>query len=319
MKIDRLLSLIIYLLNHDVVSAGKLAERFGVTVRTIQRDMESIELAGIPLFSLRGPNGGYGIMENFKLDNQLISLEDLYYIITSLSTISETLTDDKIDHTLEKMKTLLPAPDRDILAERKEKLSLDFSLLGGDPRQRKEFTVLREAVDTERLLRFSYTNNKLESTVRTVEPQTIVFKWRAWYLFAWCREREDYRLFRLSRIKDPEILPARFKRREMSFEEYREKVKGEAKPNETALTLKFSAPVRIMVEENYPPEQCSDGPEGSLIVNTVLPEENWLYGYLLSFGPHLTVLEPEGIREKLKEKAREILRKYESPSTPDRS
>ena len=310
MKIDRLLSIIVYLLNHELVSARKLAERYSVTVRTIQRDMDAIDLAGIPIISIQGPNGGYGIMENFKLDNQLVSVEDLYYIITSLKSVSDTLADKKIDDTLEKMKTLIPPPDRDFLSERDEKLSIDFSMLGGDPRQQRSFAAVKDAVDTERLLRFTYTNNKLESSRRTVEPLTIAFKWRSWYLFAWCREKEDYRTFRISRIREPEILPSRFVRRKISFEEYLEGQNRNRAIPMTRIKLRFHSSIRALVEEYHKPEDCSEGPDGSLIVTMEMPEDGWLYGHLLSFGEFLTVLEPERLRAILKETAGKIAEKY---------
>lgn len=87
MRIDRLLSIIVYLLNRDLVIARELAEKYGVTPRTIQRDIEAICLAGIPIMSVQGPHGGYGIMETYKMDRQLVTVDDLFYIITALSGI----------------------------------------------------------------------------------------------------------------------------------------------------------------------------------------------------------------------------------------
>ena len=308
MKIDRLLSIIVYLMNRDLVSARVLAERFEVTVRTIQRDMEAIELAGIPVVSIQGPHGGYGIMESFKMDRRLVSAEDLYYIISSLRSVSDSMGDDRLEGTLEKMKGLLPAGQSDILSRRNSKLSMDFTMLGGDHRQREAFRTVKDAVDSERLLRFRYTSNKLETTRRTVEPLTIAFKWRSWYLFAWCREKEDYRTFRISRIKDPEILPARFKRKDISFEEY--SLRQEQNIPSIELLLRFDACMRSLVEEFYPEKDCSEGPGGSLIVKAAMPEDNWMYGFLLSYGPHLTILDPPHVRERLREFALQIAARY---------
>ena len=308
MKIDRLLSIIVYLMNRELVSARVLAERFGVTVRTIQRDMETIELAGIPILSIQGPNGGYGIMETFKIDSRLVSVEDLYYIITSLKSVSETMGDTGPDETLEKIKGLLPAGESDFFSGRKGKLSMDFSQLGGDPRQKESFRIVKEAVDSERLLRFSYTSNKLETTTRTVEPLTIAFKWRSWYLFAWCRAKESYRTFRISRIRNPEILAARFKRKEISFEEYC--ACQEKSVPATELVLRFDASMRSLVEEYYREENLSEGPDGSLIARIAMPEDNWLYGFILSYGPYVTVLKPPHVKKKIRDMARQIASRY---------
>ncbi len=310
MKTYRLLSIIVYLLNRDLVSARVLARRFGVTVRTIQRDMEAIELAGIPIMSIQGPNGGYGIMDNFKMDNQLVSVEDLYYIITSLKSVSDSLGESAMDETLEKMRTLLPSRSSDFLAERNEKLYMDFSMLGGDPRQQKSFRTVKEAVDSQRLLRFSYTNNNLISRKRTVEPLTIAFKWRSWYLFAWCHERENFRIFRISRIREPEILPSRFKRKSVKFEDYLQEQESSDPGGMTELTVRFAPAMKSHVEEYHPPEECTVEPDGSLVVKMRMPEDGWMYGFLLSYGEFLTVLDPPRVREVLKNTAEKIAEKY---------
>lgn len=310
MKIDRLLSIIVYLLNHELVSARVLAERFEVTVRTIQRDLESIELSGIPIISIQGPNGGYGIMENFKIDRQLVSVEDLYYIITSLQSVSDTLSDDKMDNTLEKVKNLLPPRDADFLTERNEKLSIDFSMLGGDPRQQDSFKLAKDAVDSERLFKFKYTNNKLESSLRTVEPITIAFKWRAWYLFAWCRDKEDYRLFRISRMRQPEIFPVHIKRKELSFDDYLLIQNQTNNIKMIDLLLRFDSSMKVIVEEYYPGDNSFEEADGSLTVSTQMPADGWMYGFLLSYGEYVTVLKPSHVRVELKAMTEKINNKY---------
>lgn len=134
MKIDRLLSIIIHLLNHELTAASALADRYGVTVRTIQRDMETIQAAGIPIYAIQGPHGGYGVVESYRMDRQLMSVEDFYYIVTALTSVASSLSDERIDGTLEKVKALLPERPLDLFAERDAKLSIDFSMLGGDLR-----------------------------------------------------------------------------------------------------------------------------------------------------------------------------------------
>jgi predicted DNA-binding transcriptional regulator YafY len=176
-KIDRLLSIVVYLLNRELASASVLAERFGVSVRTIQRDMDAINLAGIPVMSVQGPSGGYGIMDGFKLDRRLVSPDDLFYIVTALGGIAGTLDDGHIAGALEKVRGLLPRSGDEGLRRREERLHVDFSALGGGPAQRDSFRVVQAAVEDGRLLEFEYTSNRLESTRRVVEPMTVVFKW----------------------------------------------------------------------------------------------------------------------------------------------
>jgi len=310
MKIDRLLSLVFYLLNHDLVSAGELARIYGVSARTIQRDLDTLGLAGIPLYSVQGAGGGYGIMESYKLDRQLMTSEDFYYILTALESVGATLSDRSVASTLEKMKTLVPGSSRDLFSQKNEKLSIDFSLLGGDPRMKASFQMVKQAVDQERLIRFSYHSNKLESSRREVEPMTISFHWRSWYLYGYCRLRQDYRLFRISRIKDPEVLDERFPRRAKSFAAFMEETRTRPQTGLIRLTLKFSPAMKGLVEEYYEEKDVRPLPDGSLEVKTEMEDQGWLYGYILSFGPWVEVLDPPEVRTAIREGAEEIARLY---------
>lgn len=315
MKIDRLLSIIIYLLNRKLVSARELSERFEVTVRTIQRDMEAIELAGIPIYTVQGPHGGYGIMDTFRMDRALISPEDFYYILTSLRGVSESLGDvagekaGELEGTLEKMRSLVSRqPDGDVFAERREKLDIDFTMLGGDPRHRSTFREIRRAVDAERLVSFSYTGNNLEATHRIVEPMTVAFRWRSWYLFGWCRLRSDYRLFRMSRIKDVEVLDEGFRRRDMAFRDF---IADQGDPGwggdpgkNIDVILRFAPEMRPLAEEFHETVRVEE--DGCLVARMTMPDSGWMYGYILSWGSYVQVIEPESVRKAVQEAARSI-------------
>ncbi len=309
MKIDRLLSIIVYLLNRDLVSASDLARRFEVSPRTIQRDMEAINLAGIPVVGVQGPRGGYGILDSFKLDRSLLSTDDFFNILTALAGMGSSLEDRRISDTLEKVRGLAPASAAGPLRERSEKLHVDFSMLGGGPAQRGVFRLVQAALDSGRLLRIAYTNNRLERSVRVVEPMTLVFTWRSWYLFAYCRTREGFRLFRVSRIREPEVLAERFRRRDMSYERFLEGQDPEpGRPVD--LVLRFAPEMLPLVEEFYPEEDRDRGADGTVTVRTRMPEDGWLYGHILSYGEYVEVLEPEHIRRIIGSSAENIRKKY---------
>jgi len=311
MKTDRLLSIVVYLLNRDLVSASKLAERFNVSVRTIQRDMETINLAGIPVISVQGPLGGYGIMDGYKMDRRLVTADDLFFIITALRGIGDSLGDRRIDDTLEKMRGFASTAENGGFKDREEKLHIDFSMLGGGPDQRQTFKTIQAAVNSDRLLKIDYTNSRLERESRIVEPMTIVFQWRAWYLYAYCRLREGYRLFRISRIREPEILAERFLRRSRSFEDFSRDNAPEKTGKVIELTLKFSEKITPLVEEFFNKENLERAEDGGLIARTRMPEDGWMYGYILSYGAYVEVLEPPHIRDIIKTAAGQISRIYE--------
>jgi len=309
-KTDRLLSIIIFLLGHDVVSTSKLADRFNVSRRTIQRDMEAIELAGIPLYAIQGPKGGYGIMDAYKMDRQLMNTEDLYHIVTALERIAETLCDSSIQGTLEKVRSMVAKREFDFFSERNEKLSIDFSMLGGDPRKRDTFRIIKKAVETERLLTFVYTSNKLETVKRCVEPMTIAFRWRSWYLYAYCRLRNDYRLFSITKIKEARIEEQRFRRREKRYADFLEESRGSGTERNVELVLRFSHEMAHLVADYYPERDCKSLPGGGLEVKTTMPEDGWVYGHILSFGPFVEVLAPSHIRNRIARSADAIKNLY---------
>jgi predicted DNA-binding transcriptional regulator YafY len=309
MKIDRLLSIIVYLLNRELVSARELAARYGVSVRTIQRDMDTINLAGIPIMSVQGPHGGYGIIDTYKMDRQFVTVDDLFYIITSLSSIGSSLTNQKISSTAEKMKSLLSNRDEKLLAEKHQKLFVDFSMLSGTNNPPEMFHILEQAIENSRLLEIFYTNNKLESSQRIVEPMTLVFKWRSWYLYAYCRLRHDFRLFRLSRIRRPRILPQRFRRKDKPVEEYLGETQKWGWEKTLDLVLAFDPRMRSLVEEFFVNEETDEDDQGRLIVHATMPEDGWVYGMILSYGNMVEVLSPAKVRQTICEIAAEIQKK----------
>jgi predicted DNA-binding transcriptional regulator YafY len=258
--------------------------------------MDTINLAGIPIMSVQGPNGGYGVMDTYKMDRQLVTVDDLFYIITALSSIGSSLTNRRIEATMEKMKSLLPERDEPAFAERHQKLFVDFSFLGGTPNKPELYRAIEKAVEQERLLQITYTNNRLESTERVLEPMTIAFKWRSWYLFAYCRLRQDYRLFRFSRIREPRILNTRFRRRELNVDDYLASMDAWGAGNRVELVLAFDPGMKPLVEEFFEGGEIEEDERGRLVVHAAMPEDGWVYGMILSYGDRVEVLSPERIR-----------------------
>jgi predicted DNA-binding transcriptional regulator YafY len=202
MKVDRLLGIVMYLLNRQVVSASDLADKFEVSVRTIQRDIDSLTLAGIPIYAKQGPSGGYAIMESFKLSNQIMNMDDFFYIIKSLKSLSSAYENEKINTALEKIMSVFPDHKNNKLEKRDQQFLVDLSVLRESEQIDNYLPLIHEAINDNQVIEFDYTNSNNYKTTRKVEPLSITFKWYAWYLFAFCQLREDYRLFRVSRIRN---------------------------------------------------------------------------------------------------------------------
>jgi predicted DNA-binding transcriptional regulator YafY len=310
MKIERLLSIFIYLLNRDLVSARELAERFQVSLRTIQRDIDALSFAGIPIRSVQGPQGGYGIIESFTLDRQLIDTRDLFFILTALESFRATFKKEELGDTLEKVKTLVHDFQSREIARQREKLCIDFGAFSIGKNGSELFSLLEKGIDDGRLVEFTYTDNHFVRSQRRVEPMTIAFKWFSWYFFGYCRLREDFRLFRLSRMQDVRLLPERFTRREKSFRDFGE----ESLPPDSLIeiVLKFEPQSKIMVEDYFSRATISEDPDGFLIVRDRFPKDEWLFSMLLSHGSLVEVLDPPEIRQELREKTLAIAKKYEA-------
>jgi predicted DNA-binding transcriptional regulator YafY len=312
-KIDRLLAIVLILLNRKKATAPELAERFGVSVRTIYRDIDTIDRAGVPIASFQGHGGGFGIVESYRLERQLLTPSDMLAMLGVLRGVKIALKDDQLDRSSKKIESLIPDRERRRLSD---EVRIELSPWGYRGREDALLERLRLATHDRRLVRFTYLNSEGECSYRTVEPMTLVFKGSAWYLFAYCRLKADYRLFRVSRIRDLTGLNDSFNRRARRYDEFSRDVDERSGKSSLFLELKFSREMRFSVEDTFLPDQVSFLDNGYLIVRAAIPDGEWLYGWLLSYGEHVEVLAPDFVRQSLAKRMETILARYRmiSPS-----
>lgn len=306
MKLDRLLAITIILINRNRVQAKELAEMFGVSVRTIYRDVEAINQAGIPVVAFRGANGGIGVVDGYRLHGNVLTSDELASIFSALKSVSSSLDDSSARAVLEKIKGLVPKSREESFKAKTEQVFIDFSPWGTDFWLAEKMDKLRGAIQACLLVSFTYCSARGDVTARTVEPHTLVLKEQKWYLYAFCALRNGFRLFKLTRIKDLKVLDAGFRRREINLEELPWDKGWDAPQNLVKLVLRFDAGMRILAEDWFGVENVRPDEAGGCIVEAVLPEDEWLCGFILSFGHRVEVLEPEGLRLKTKEIAARI-------------
>lgn len=311
MKIDRLLGIVMHLLNRDIVSARSLAEKFEVSIRTIQRDINSLNMAGIPIVSIRGSSGGYGIIDSYKLDRQILNLDDFFFIIKALKGLSSAYESKNINYTLEKILSLFPEGKSLELDRLDSQLSIDFSVLREPPNIDKYLAHIRKAINTRKVIEFIYTNSNNKKSERMVEPLSLVFKWYAWYLFAFCQMRNDYRIFRISRIRDLKITDKDFNRVHHNIDELLHTHQVNEERSYLDIKLVCNPEIQVSVEEFFSNGKISELEDGSILVEISLPEDEsfWL-GKILSYGDKIKVLEPACLKEKILEKVKEIEQLY---------
>lgn len=308
MKIDRMMTIIVILLNRKKITAKELAEKFEVSVRTIYRDIDAIDMAGIPIISYPGNNGGFGIRENYKLNHQLLTLSNLCSIVTTLKGINSTLEDIELDSSIEKLQNLIPQDKAHYLDLQMEQIIIGMHSWAFTPKQKRLVKLIRQAISRSQLMTITYRNYRNETSTRQIEPMSLIIKGYTWYLFAYCRLKEDARVFRISRIIDLNVERDLFKRKEISYQEMEETSNEQI--SLTSITLKFSAQVRTRVEDVFDSENIEVHNSGELIVTTPFHEKEWYYAMILSFGEHVEVLAPEKIREAIAAKIKLMHDKY---------
>ncbi|CAK7046006.1 helix-turn-helix transcriptional regulator [Fusobacterium varium] len=307
MKIDRLLSIIMVLIEQNKISASKLAEMFEVTPRTIYRDIETIQAAGVPIVTYTGTNGGIGILENYKIDKKFFTKEDMITIMTGLGSISSSVTNSGLNKVLTKLQSLIPEDHTQEIKLKSGQVVIDLTTWSGNKKLQANLIKIKEALNQRRYLIFKYLDGNGKSTERKVEPYQLLWKEEKWYINSYCTMRNDFRLFKLSRISYLKVLDETFSLREFDMEELRMNWS-----EKRILNIKLLADVSLKekILERCEEENITYCGKNKMIVEFPFVDDDFGYELLLSFGNKCECLEPVEIREKLREKIRNMLYIY---------
>lgn len=310
MKIERLLSIVVMLLNKERICANDFADKFGVSLRTIYRDIETINNAGIPIISYPGNNGGFGIIDTFKFEKHFISEADMDYLLASVKGINSTMNDIRLEVIIEKLINLSKRKSENLKNESDEFYIIDMQPYGNVNKQKDAIKYIHKAISNYNILEIEYINTKKEISKRNIEPMTLVFKGYVWYLFAYCLEKEDYRFFKLTRIKDIKIHEDKiFSRRNYKYSDFEKRSMSDFEL--TKIELKFSEKVKNRIEEYFPQENLTYNIDGTVTINVEWVEDEWVYSYIMSYGDNVEVISPEHIKENIYKKAKNILNKFQ--------
>ncbi len=308
MKIDRMMTIIVMLLNRKRVTAKELAEKFEVSVRTIYRDIDAIDLAGIPIISYSGNNGGFGIMDNYKLNHQLLTPSNLISLLTALQGINYSFEDIELDSSIEKLRNLIPKDETHHLDLNMEQIIISMPSWADTSKQKKLVKDIRSAMNFSKVISIEYRNYMNEVSTRQIEPMSIIFKGYTWHLFAYCQLKNDFRVFRISRILNMQIEDILFERREKSYLAFEDESKKEELS--TSITFKFDPQVRSKVEDIFTRDSIQFLNTGEMIVTAQFPDQEWYLSLILSFGEFVEVLGPEDIRQNVASRAKAMYEKY---------
>lgn len=302
MQISRLFQIIYILLEKKSVTAGELAENFEVSTRTIYRDIDALSQAGIPIYASQGKGGGISLLDNFVLDKSLLSEKEQDKILTALQSLS-AVQYPELDDVLLKLNSFFKKSNINWI-------EVDFSNWATDSKQKEVFSLLKDAILKHLVITFSYFNINGEKSNRKVEPFKLLFKDKAWYIQGYCLQKMAFRTFKVSRISDIRITGDPCIHR--NSQELMTKSPGEVCNNQVTLTLKISSEGAYRVFDDFEEENITRNKDGSFTVIVSMPDGEWIYNYLFSFGTMLEVIAPQSIRKEISIRLDNMVNKYHS-------
>lgn len=303
MQIGRLFETVYILLHQQNVTAKELAEHFEVSQRTIYRDIELLGSYGIPIYTNKGRGGGIGLIDSFVLKRSLLTTQEQKDILAGLQSLQAVHYTDAAG-LLAKLCGMFNQ-------EAASWVEIDFS--SWNPGEQNDFQLIKSAIMQQEKIIFYYYNRLGDHSRREVEPLQLYFKHRTWYLKAFCTHKQDIRLFKLSRIKELSATGEHFERSQLlikSDETGTGELLEQLPANITKIVLKIDASQAYRIYDEYQDEEVLQLEDGSFIVTTYFPEDEWVYGHILSYGPYAEVLEPVRVRRLINDKLQKTLQRY---------
>lgn len=300
MKIDRLIGILSILLQEEKTTAPELAERFEVSRRTINRDIEDLCMAGIPIRTAQGVGGGISIMDGYRMDRTILTSKDMQTILAGLRSLDSVSGSSYYGQLMEKLQT----GSSEFISGRDSILIDLSSWYKGSLAPKIE--VIQSAIENRHLLTFRYYAPSGESE-RSIEPYYLVFKWSSWYVWGWCTDREDYRLFKLNRMDRVAESAQNFICRNVPMPDLsNEKIF----PGGISVKVLFTSDVKWRLVEEFGPYCFTEADDGRLLFTADYTNMENLVTWLLSFGEKAEVVEPPEVRGAIKHIAEETIRNY---------
>ncbi len=296
MKTDRLLGIVSLLARRGRMTAAELAERFEVSTRTINRDIDAIARAGLPIVTRQGAGGGISLMEGSAPEVMRLGERELSMLLAGLGSLESV----SAARGASELKARLGG-------ERggEAKVSVDLASFYRDDHARK-LALFENAIDERLRVRFRYCYERGDEE-KTVEPYSVVFRWADWYLFGYCPAREDFRLYKLRRLYDAVLTDERFERREVPPEKLNF---GSNITNDYPFTAVYELSEKFRLVEECGPNSFEVLEDGRLETHWAFSREEDAVRWLLAFGDKVTVLDPPELVERIRMTVRSLREKY---------
>ena len=296
MRDSRLFRILYYVLEKGKVTANELSEKFEVSVRTIYRDIDVISSAGIPIYATQGKGGGIEIADDFVLKKSLLSEKEQEQILIALRGL-EGINKQYENELLTKLSAFFKIKNTNWI-------EVDFTNWQRGNEYDELFNDIKSAIINKNIIRFTYFSSNEKETSREVKPIRLLFRGWDWYVYTFCLLRNEFRYFKLSRIRDLKILDENF---EDSYEDVVLIKKMEYKDT-VHVKLKFDRKVAFRVYDEM--GDIKEDEEGNLYAEIEIPNDYNLYNYIFSFGESVEVLEPIEIRNKIRDMINKMSKIY---------
>ena len=301
MQIDQLFEFVYILIDKKQTTASEMAERFGVSTRTIYRWIDALSVSGIPVYSLKGRGGGIAISEKYALDKRILSEEERIAIVSSVKALNNLSGNPA---STEKISSLV-TQDTDWL-------EVDFSPWSPEGSEvSKLFSILKDSILKHRQVSFDYFRGDGNSEHRLVHPWKLIYKGQAWYLQGWCTTRKAERFFKLSRMRNV-LMTGRSATITRFSVPQKTSANDESKYKPPLITIKAKVS-NIKISYLLDTFVCSEvipNKNGSITATFTVPDEEWLHDLLLGFGPDLKIISPKSLREKIISLAKVTIEQY---------
>ncbi|MFB9327907.1 helix-turn-helix transcriptional regulator [Paenibacillus aurantiacus] len=300
-KVERLISIIMILLKKDIVTTTEFAQLFNVSKRTILRDMETLSLSNIPIYAIHGMNGGYGIMDEYKVDKRLLSSSDLENILTALGGLEQILVSEEVEVTLRKIEAMVSP------LSPKGPIQLSFYEWEGRSEVLQILRICQQSILKRRLVSFDYIDRNGSMTNRIVEPYQLHFSESSWYLKGFCLQRQRYRTFKLSRIDHLLMDDSTFNPRDDGLEQEHE---TGYQPQLVTIKALISPIIADHFIERHGRKSIEPYSADYFLATVHVPQNSIGFQFLASFGTNLEIVDPKAYVEDFRDYLNQMVEKY---------
>ncbi|MBO7584017.1 MAG: YafY family transcriptional regulator [Treponema sp.] len=304
MQIDQLFELVYVLIDKKQVTAKEMAERFGVSTRTIYRWVDALSVSGVPIYSQNGRGGGIAISEKYALDTKVLSDEERLAIVSSVKALNSLSGNPAsvVNANIKAAEKISGLVEKDT-----DWLEVDFAPWSPEGSSvRQVFGTLRDCILQKKQVIFDYYSGDGRMERRTVHPWKLIYKGQAWYLQGWCTTRKAERFFKLTRMQNLDMTG---RTANITHITTPQKI-PQYKPKLLTIKAKVYPQKISYLLDTFICSEVIPHKDGSITVTFTVPEQDWIYELLLSFGPNMKIISPKQVKEKILQIAKDVQKIY---------